>query len=101
MNSDIIRTTMVHNRLLSRTALLVGAAAVVGMGALTACGSTEKPAETSPSMSSPTATAPPSPTEKAVKPGSGAGSMPSNSFAPTVTARPAPTALPGNVITGG
>jgi hypothetical protein len=24
-----------------------------------------------------------------------------NSFAPSVTARPAPTALPGNVITGG
>lgn len=26
---------------------------------------------------------------------------PNNSFTPSVTARPAPTALPGNVITGG
>ena len=37
----------------------------------------------------------PVPTEKKVGPGG------NNSFSPTVTARPAPTALPGNVVTGG
>lgn len=81
-------------------ALLATAAALVGMGALTACGTKDKPADTKPPMSSMTESMPPSPTEKAVKPGSN-GSMPTNSFTPTVTARPAPTALPGNVVTGG
>jgi len=71
-----------------QVALIVGAAAVLGSGALTACSSKEKPAETKPSSS----TSAPSlaPTEKANV----------GSFAPTVTARPAPTALPGNVRTG-
>ena len=67
-----------------RLALIAGAAAIVGSGALTAC-SKEKPAETKPS----TATSV-SPTEK----------VNVGSFAPSVTARPAPTALPGNVNTG-
>ncbi|MGI9124747.1 MAG: hypothetical protein ACR2JM_08340 [Mycobacterium sp.] len=80
-------------------ALVAGAAAIVGMGALSACSSTtkEKPAETTaPTQSSgaPSSNAP-SPTEKAVGPGG------NNSFSPTVKARPAPTALPGNVVTGG
>ncbi|HPY22859.1 MAG TPA: hypothetical protein PLK19_00865 [Mycobacterium sp.] len=69
------------------------------MGALTACSKEdkEKPEETK----SPTSSAPetpgnaPQPTEKNVGPGAG------NSFSPTVKARPAPTALPGNVVTGG
>ena len=79
-------------------ALAAGAAAIIGMGTLTACSSStkEKPAETTaPTQTSgaPSSNAP-SPTEKAV--GGGA-----NSFSPTVKARPAPTALPGNVITGG
>lgn len=82
-----------------RLALATGAIAIVGMGALSACstGTKEKPAETTaPSQSSSAPASPnaPSPTEKAV--GGGA-----NSFSPTVTARPAPTALPGNVVTGG
>ncbi len=74
-------------------ALAAGALAIVGMGSLTACSkdTKEKPAETkAPSSSAPA----PAPTEKAV--GGGA-----NSFSPSVTARPAPTALPGNVVTGG
>lgn len=79
-----------------RIAVVAGAAALVGMGALSAC-STEtkdKPAETkSPTQSSAPANAP-QPTEKKI--GSG-----NNSFSPTVKAPPAPTALPGNVITGG
>ncbi len=77
-------------------ALAAGAVAIVGMGALSACSSDKKeePAETTaPTQSS--APASPSPTEKSV--GSGGG----NSFSPTVKATPAPTALPGNVVTGG
>lgn len=77
-------------------ALAAGAVAIVGMGALSACSTEtkEKPAETTaPTQSS--APAKPSPTEKNVGPGG------NNSFSPTVKARPAPTALPGNVVTGG
>jgi hypothetical protein len=77
-------------------ALATGALAIVGMGALSACSSDtkEKPAETTAPSQSSSAPNAPAPTEKAV--GGGA-----NSFSPTVTARPAPTALPGNVVTGG
>lgn len=80
-----------------RIALVTGAVAIAGMGALSACSTAtkDKPAETTaPSQSSgaPSSNAP-SPTEKAV---GGA-----NSFTPSVKARPAPTALPGNVVTGG
>lgn len=86
-------------RFTRQIALAAGAVALVGMGALTACSTDtkEKPTETkSPSSSAPaTPTNAPSPTEKAVGPGG------NNSFSPTVKARPAPTALPGNVITGG
>ncbi|MGV0993456.1 MAG: hypothetical protein ACOYBX_01610 [Mycobacterium sp.] len=66
------------------------------MGTLTACSSTkEKPAETTvPSVSSSAPANAPVPTEKNLKPGG------NNSFSPTVKAVPAPTALPGNVITG-
>ncbi|MFN8042199.1 MAG: hypothetical protein U0S13_02425 [Mycobacterium sp.] len=64
------------------------------MGALSACGKSEKEApSTTPSTS--TSAPAPSPTEKNVGPGG------ANSFTPTVKAPPAPTALPGNVITGG
>lgn len=66
-------------------ALIAGAAAILGSGALSAC-SKEKPGETKPSSSSASLT----PSEKANV----------GSFAPSVTARPAPTALPGNVKTG-
>ena len=90
---------ILSGRLTRQFALAAGAVAIVGMGTLTACSSEtkEKPSE---APSSPASSAPespsnaPAPTEKAVSP---AGP----SFSPTVKARPAPTALPGNVITGG
>jgi hypothetical protein len=90
---------MLSSRLTRQFALVTGAVALVGMGALSACSTTkdkEKPAET-PSQSTSAPASPsnaPAPTEKAVSP---AGP----SFSPTVKARPAPTALPGNVVTGG
>lgn len=90
---------MSSSRLTRRIALAAGAAALLGMGALSACSSDtkEKPAETkAPESSAPqTPGNAPQPTEKKVGPGG------NNSFSPTVTARPAPTALPGNVVTGG
>ena len=80
-------------------ALATGALAIVGMGALSACSTDtkEKPTETKAPTSqsgAPASSNAPSPTEKAV----GGGG---NSFSPTVKAKPAPTALPGNVVTGG
>jgi hypothetical protein len=86
---------MMSGRLTRQIALCAGGLAIVGMGTLTACG---KSGQNAPSSTTPTTTtsAPaPSPTEKAVSPGG------PNSFTPTVKAPPAPTALPGNVITGG
>lgn len=82
------------SRLTRQVALFAGGLAIVGMGALTACSKGE---EKAPETTSPTSTSAPapSPTEKAVSPGG------PNSFTPTVKAPPAPTALPGNVITGG
>ena len=79
-------------------ALAAGVAAVVGMGALSACTTKEKPTETkSPTeTSAPGTQNTPQPTEKAprIEPGG-------NSFSPSVKAPSAPTALRGNVITGG
>lgn len=84
---------MTSSRLTRQIALFAGGLAIVGMGSLTAC---SKEKEKTPETTSPSTSAPaPSPTEKAVTPGGGA-----NSFTPTVKAPPAPTALPGNVITG-
>jgi hypothetical protein len=80
---------MSSTRLAQRIALLVGAAAVMGSGALAACSSEkkdEKPAER-PAGEAPAVV----PTEKKSL----------GSFTPTVKAPPAPTALPGNVVTGG
>ena len=95
---------MGSRKLSTRIGLVLGGAAIVGMTALTAgCGQDkDKPAETpEPTKTSgapaPTSGANVSPTEKAptLQPGG------PNSFTPSVKARPAPTALPGNVITGG
>jgi hypothetical protein len=85
---------MMSGRLTRQIALCAGGLAIVGMGTLTACG---KSGENAPSSTTSTTTSAPapSPTEKAVSPGG------PNSFTPTVKAPPAPTALPGNVITGG
>jgi hypothetical protein len=93
-----------------RIGLTIGGVAIVSMMAMTAgCSKGEdKPSETpeptktsgapSPSGSSPAPVGPTaSPTEKAptLTPGG------PNSFTPSVVAPAAPTALPGNVITGG
>lgn len=75
-------------RVVRQVALVAGAAAIVGSGALTACSTKEKPAETKPSSS--TSAPALTPSEKANV----------GSFAPTITAKPAPTALPGNIRTG-
>ncbi len=89
---------MFSTRLTRRIALVTGAVAVVGMGALASCSTEkEKPAEPSksPGSSAPaTPTNAPAPTEKAVRPG------PTNSFSPTVKAPGAPSLRPnpGGVI---
>jgi hypothetical protein len=96
----------------ARIGLLLGGVAIIGMTAMTAGCSKDKdkPAETpspsssapapsspAPSSPAPSSQAPASPTEKAptLPPGG------PNKFTPSVLAPPAPTALPGNVITGG
>jgi len=88
----------------ARIGLLLGGVAIIGMTAMTAGCSKDKdkPAETtaptpSSSAPAPSSQAPASPTEKAptLPPGG------PNKFTPSVLAPPAPTALPGNVVTGG
>ncbi|MGV1086814.1 MAG: hypothetical protein ACOYBX_02405 [Mycobacterium sp.] len=81
-----------------RIGLLLGGIAVAATAALSGCSSsTEKPSKSTeaPSPSAPQS-ASPAPTEKApnLTPGG------ANSFSPTIKAPAAPTALPGNVITG-
>ena len=82
-----------------RFAALAASAAIAAT--VVACGTTkeDRPVEApgTPASSAPApSSAAPAPTNKNVTPGMGG-----NSFSPTVTARPAPTALPGNVVTGG
>ena len=81
---------MTRTRLTAKVAFLAGAAAVVGMGTMTACGSDTKetPADTkAPTGSSaPQSPASLTPTEKKSV----------GSFAPTMTADSAPTRVPGN-----
>ena len=86
---------MKSGRMTRQIALFAGGLAIVGMGALTACGKDKDKAPESTTPTTTTSAPAPSPTEKAVSPGG------ANSFTPTVKAPPAPTALPGNVITGG
>ena len=77
-----------------RFAALAGSAIIAAT--VVACSTTkeDKPVE---APATPASSAPaPAPTNKNVTPGMGG-----NSFSPSVTARPAPTALPGNVVTGG
>ena len=82
-----------NSRLTRRVAAGLGIAAFVSMGALTACGGSEKP---SPSSTTETSTTAPSatPTEKSINPTGG------NSFSPPVKAPPAPTGVPGTNHTG-
>ncbi|QEN13942.1 hypothetical protein ACRDU6_15825 [Mycolicibacterium sp. ELW1] len=71
---------MSSGRLTRQIALFAGGAAIVGMGALTACSSNAKDAPSS--TTTPSSTVTPSPTEKAVAPGG------PNSFSPTVNPAP-------------
>ena len=82
-----------NSRLTRRVAAGLGVAAFISMGALTACGGSEKPA---PSSTTETTTTAPSvtPTEKSISPSGG------NSFSPPVKAPPAPTGVPGTNHTG-
>jgi len=86
---------MKSGRLTRQIALFAGGVAIVGMGTLTACGKDSKEAPSSTTTPTSSSAPAPSPTEKALTPGG------ANSFTPTVKAPAAPTALPGNVITGG
>ena len=91
---------MRSGRLARRLAATAGLAAIVSMGALTACAQEEEAPETTTETTTPTtttttppATPPPvEPTEKAprIDPGQ------PNPFSPTVHAPPAPTAIPGD-----
>jgi hypothetical protein len=71
---------MSYGRLTRQIALFAGGAAIVGMGALTACSSNAK--ESPSTTTTPSSTVAPSPTEKAVAPGG------PNSFSPTVNPAP-------------
>jgi hypothetical protein len=98
----------------ARIALLLGGVAIIGMTAMTAGCSKDKdkPAETTSPTPSSSAPAPSSPAPSSPAPSSQAPASPTekaatltpggpNKFTPSVLAPPAPTALPGNVITGG
>lgn len=71
---------MSAGRLSRQIALFAGGAAIVGMGALTACSSNAK--ESPSTTTTPSSSVAPSPTEKAVAPGG------PNSFSPTVNPAP-------------
>ena len=87
---------MKTGRLTRRVAASLGIAAIISMGALTACGSEEKeaPSETSTTTTATTtpSSAPAEPTEKAPR----LDPNGPNPFSPDVKAPPAPTALPGD-----
>nr|WP_082135725.1 hypothetical protein [Mycobacterium sp. EPa45] len=72
---------MSSGRLTRQIALFAGGAAIVGMGALTACSQNAKDAPSS-TTTTPSSSVAPSPTEKAVSPGG------PNSFSPTVNPAP-------------
>ncbi len=87
---------MKTGRLTRRVAASLGIAAIISMGALTACGGEEKeaPSETSTTTTTTTTTTPPptEPTEKAPR----LDPTGPNPFSPSVHAPPAPTAVPGD-----
>ncbi|MFN8073622.1 MAG: hypothetical protein U0R66_17695 [Mycobacterium sp.] len=82
-----------------RVAGAAGAAALVGMGLLSACGAKETPTEVPASSSPEPAT--PSPTEKVLTPGPHAGTNPQSPLDPNVKAPPAQTVLPEKTNAGG
>jgi|EndMetStandDraft_8_1072994.scaffolds.fasta_scaffold201816_2 hypothetical protein len=73
---------MSYGRLTRQIALFAGGAAIVGMGALTACSSSAKDSPSTTTTTTTTSAVTPSPTEKAVAPGG------PNSFSPTVNPNP-------------
>ena len=76
-----------------RVAASLGIAALISMGALTACGSEEKEAPSETSTTTTTTTTPSaSPTEKAPR----LDPNGPNPFSPDIKAPPAPTAPPGD-----
>ncbi|MET0455532.1 MAG: hypothetical protein ABW137_27140 [Mycobacterium sp.] len=81
-----------NRRFTRRAAAGLGIAAVISMGALTACGGSETPAPSETSTTTTTTEPAPSvtPTEKSINPTGG------NLFTPPITAPPAPTAIPGD-----
>ena len=88
---------MMSGRTARRLAATAAMGAIIGMGALTACGEGEKAPETTTptttTTTSETTSAPapaPAPTEKSINPTGG------NLFTPPVKAPPAPTAIPGD-----
>ena len=86
---------MKTGRLPRRVAASLGIAAIISMGALTACGGQEKeaPSETSTTTTTTTTTTPSAePTEKAPR----LDPNGPNPFSPGVHAPAAPTAVPGN-----
>ena len=89
---------MKTGRLTRRVAASLGIAAIISMGALTACGSEEKeaPSETSTTTTTTTTTVTPppsgSPTEKAPR----LDPNGPNPFSPQIKAPSAPTAVPGD-----
>jgi hypothetical protein len=87
---------MKTGRLTRRVAASLGIAAIISMGALTACGSEEQeaPSETSTTTTTttPSSSAPAEPTEKAPR----LDPNGPNPFSPDVKAPPAPTAVPGD-----
>ena len=85
---------MKTGRLTRRVAASLGIAAIISMGALTACGGQEKeaPSETSTTTTTTTTTTSANPTEKAPR----LDPNGPNPFSPGVKAPPAPTAQPGD-----
>ena len=87
---------MKTGRLTRRVAASLGIAAIISMGALTACGGEEKeaPPETTTTTTTTTtpSSAPAEPTEKAPR----LDPNGPNPFSPNVTAPPAPTPVPGD-----
>lgn len=83
---------MKTGRLTRRVAASLGIAAIISMGALTACGSEEKEAPETSTTTTTTTTPSAEPTEKAPRLDPGGP----NPFSPNVKAPAAPTAVPGN-----
>lgn len=83
-----------NGRLTRRAAAGLGIAALISMGALTACGGSESGGPSSTTSTTTTSSPTASPTEKGLNPTGG------NSFTPSVKAPPPATGMPGTNHTG-